>query len=145
MPYLKSASNETVRLDLPSGDGEFWVEMKRRASYGDQLAAQAAVVKIETNAVGQTVTEQSLDTSAYVRTLVAKLIVDWNLDDESGQKLPITPESVDMLEPRDGDFLATEANKRVGGRADEKQGPFGNISGLPSTGTQSKTKRLRAS
>lgn len=140
MPYLKSGAGETDRLTLPS-DGEFWVAMKKRAAYGDQLAAQAAVVKIETNGNGQAVTEPNLDTSAYVRTLMAKLIVDWNLDDEQGQKLPITPATVEMLDPQDGDFLAQEANKRVGGRPDGKQVPFENVSGPHLTVTTSRTKK----
>lgn len=144
MPYIKAGTGETDRLTLPS-DGEFWVAMKRRATYGDQLAAQASVVKLESNGNGTVATEPNLDTSAYVRTLVSRLVVDWNLDDEQGQKLPISPETVEMLDPRDGDFLASEANKRVGERTDDKQGPFGNISGLPSTATTSKTKRLRVS
>lgn len=143
MPYLKSGQNATDRLRMPSDSG-YWVDMKRHAEYGDQLTAQAAMMKIEANGNGQAIVSDP-DTAASVRMLIANLVVDWNLDDENGQKLPITPQIIDKLDPRDGDFLATEANKRVGGRPDEKQIPFGNISGLPSTATPSKTKRLRAS
>lgn len=143
MPYLKSTAVETDRLTLPS-NGEYYVLMKKRAEYGDSLAAQSAMVKIETNGNGQAKVSEP-DSAASVRTLVSRLIVDWNLDDENGQKLPITPEMVDKLDPQDGNFLAEEANKRVGERPDEKAIPFVNTSGRLSTGTQSKTTKRRAS
>lgn len=141
MPYLKSSAAETDRLTLPS-DGDYWVDMKKRAAYGDSLAAQSAMVKIETNGNGQAKVSEP-DSAASVRTLVARLIVDWNLDDEQGQKLPITPETIELLDSRDGNFLAEEANKRVGGRPDD--GPFGSVSGLPSAASKSRTKRSQGS
>jgi hypothetical protein len=156
MGYFKSASQETDRLLLPSDpDGHYYVVMKRRASFGDDLAAKAAVVAgddIAAQALAQAngrngIVNQSpkVDTAAYVRTLMLRLIVDWNLDDEEGQKLPITAENIDRLDPADGDFLGTEANKRAKGRAAEQQGPSKADSGRLSTATQSKTRKSEAS
>ncbi len=146
MGYLSAA--ETDELKLPSNpDGAFWVRMKKRAQYGDNRAAQSAMLQIspggpQSNGNGgapQMVTD--VEIGAYLGTLAVRLIVEWNLTDEAENPLPITLENLDRLDPEDGDFLATEAQKRVGGRTPEKQVPFGTPSTQPSTGTKSKTPK----
>jgi hypothetical protein len=147
MSYLKADSQDTDKLRLPSDpDGEFYALMKKRAAYGDQLAAQSAVVQVlaDSGQNGQPVTPD-VDTAAYARTLITRLVVEWNLTDEAEQPLPITIENVERLYPEDGEFLATEAAKRVGQRTAEKQLPFKNGSGRPSTATPSAIQKSRAS
>jgi hypothetical protein len=143
--YLKSNAQETDQLTLPS-DSDYYVVMKRRAAYGDQLAAQAAVVQVDTDNLGGGLnTQASVDSGAYVRVLLTRLIVDWNLTDENEQPLPRTLENIERLDPEDGAFLADEANKRVGSRSKEQQVPFKNGSGPPSTVIPSATRKSKAS
>jgi hypothetical protein len=142
--YLKSNTQETDQLTLPSAP-DYFVVMKRRATYGDQLKAQAAVVSVEDIQPGMATPTADVDTAAYVRTLISRLVVEWNLTDEADRPLPITTENIERLDPEDGSFLADEANKRVGKRAKDDQGPFGNGSGPRSTATTSRTPRSKGS
>jgi hypothetical protein len=139
MGYLSANTNETDRLELPS-DPQFYVLMKVRPSYGDKLAAQSATVTMQTGPNGASATAE-VNTAAYVRTLITRLVVEWNLTDADEQPLPITVDMIERLHPEDGDFLATEATKRVGERDEVQAGPFRNGSGPPSTATTSRTRR----
>jgi len=116
--YLQPS--ETDLLTLPSSP-EFTVRMKRKATYGDQLEAQSAMLKVDQTIAG-TVTRA--EWAAYIRTLAARLITEWNLSDELGGPLPITPENIDRLNPQDGEFLAMEANKRLNVRSESDERNF---------------------
>lgn len=145
MGYLTAP--ETDELRLPSND-TYWVRMKKRAQYGDNRAAQSAMLQFSTGgpqsngngASPQMVTD--VEVGAYMGTLAVRLITAWNLTDEAENPLPITLDNLDRLDPEDGEFLATEAQKRVGGRAPEKQAPFQKPSGQRLTDTKSKTPKL---
>ncbi len=150
MGYLSAA--ETDELKLPSNP-EFWVRMKRRASYGDNRAAQSAMLQVSAapqqpqqpngqqlnGNAPQMVTD--VEIGEYLGTLTVRLIVEWNITDVEGKLLPITLPNLDRLDPEDGDFLSAEAQKRVGGRAPEQQAPFGKPSGPPATATPPRTKK----
>lgn len=126
MPYAKPIETDT--LELPS-DPSYTVTMKRRASFGDQRRAQAAMIRVD----GATGTMSDPEWDAYVGSLLASLIVSWNLTDENDQPMPITPENIDRLAPEDGQFLATEVAKRAALRSEAQQRPFGKPSSPPST------------
>jgi len=141
MGYLKTPGSD--QLTLPS-DPAYWVRMKQRASWGDSSAAQSAMVKLAptqggTNGNGAAPMEvlNEVELKAYLHTLVVRLVVDWNLTDDQDRPLPISLETVGQLNPEDGDFLALEAQKRLGGRPAAQQVPFENPSGQHSTGMQS--------
>ena len=74
-------------------------------------------------ASGQGVLTES-ESQAYFSTLLERMIVEWNLDDEQGRILPITRETLDELEAEDGDFLVKEAQARLKGRPPAEEGPF---------------------
>ena len=111
---------ETDILNLPSNQ-EFTVRMKRVASYGDQLAAQSAMLQVDQGVTG-TITK--MEWAAYVKALTVRLIVEWNLSDENGGPLPISAASLDRLRSEDGDYLAAEAQKRLKIRKPEQELPF---------------------
>ena len=111
---------ETDLLTLPSSS-EFTVRMKRVASYGDQLAAQSAMLQVDQGVTG-TITK--MEWAAYIRALTVRLITEWNLSDENGGPMPISASSLDRLRPEDGDFLAAEAQKRLKLRKPEQELPF---------------------
>ena len=117
MSYIQPIETDT--LALPS-DPAYTVTLKRRASFGDQRRAQAAMLKIDTATGGIGEAEWS----AYVSSLLTSLIVAWNLTDENDQPLPITAENIDRLAGEDGQFLATEASKRAALRGAAQERPF---------------------
>ena len=139
MPYLKQS--EADQLALPS-DSAYWVKLKTKATYGDVLAAQSAMLQItqgSNGSSGQVVTE--MEWAAYLRTLSMRLITEWNLDDGQGQILPISEANLELLQPEDGEFLAAEVQKRLGRRPQAEQIPFVKPSGRRSTATGSSTRR----
>jgi hypothetical protein len=136
MPQLRDYG--TDRLVLPS-DPEAWVDMKRRASYGDKAAAQDSMMKIshvDASKLNGKRREQAMidqqsgramvtdfETMAYMMTLLQRLIVAWNYTDELGHALPINRANLELLDGEDGEFLQTEARGRIGGRSTDQQGP----------------------
>lgn len=128
--YLRAL--ELDQLTLPSSP-EFFVTMKRVASYGDQLAAQNAMLQVQ-QGLGGTITKY--EWAAYVRALTARLITEWNLSDENGSPLPITAENIDRLRQDDGEFLASEAQKRLKVRPPQEAANFNQPSSDSSAGTQ---------
>lgn len=129
MPYLKAA--EVDELTLPSNP-TYIVKMKRRASFGDQRAAQSAMLKIN----GQTGQVSDPEWAAYVGALLPRLIVEWNLTDENDNPLIVSPSSIDLLDPEDGQFLTIEATKRTGRGGSSSSGPFAMQSAMDSKATQ---------
>lgn len=117
MGYQKP--NEVDELSLPS-DPSFVVKMKRRASFGDQRAAQSAMIKVN----GQTGQVSDVEWTAYVGALLPRLIVSWNVTDENDQLLPINAATIDNLDAEDGTFLTNEAVKRTGQGGVAQSGPF---------------------
>lgn len=138
MPQLRASGVD--RLPLPS-DPEAWVEMKRRASYGDKTAAQEAMVNVSIRQAGQprangkrrnqmvVMSEDGrellneFETQAYMLTLLQRLITAWNFTDERGETLAINRTNLELLDAEDGDFLEREAKIRLGGRPADQQGP----------------------
>lgn len=140
MPQLRAPGVD--RLTLPS-DPEAWVEMKTFATFGDKTAAQEAMVNVTAMQPGmpsarngrkgkkgqmvlsgggqQFLTEYEV--SAYFMALLERVIVNWNFTDEHGNALPITREHLEMLDAVDGEFLHDEAERRLGGRPADQQGP----------------------
>jgi len=127
MPYQKKV--ESDQLFLPSSS-EFWVRMKRRASYGDRMAAQDAMLSVarddELNNEG-TMTSTGVviatgegyvskaELSTYTAELIVRLVLEWNITDENDQVLPITRTTIlaPWFDATDGDFLGNEATARA--------------------------------
>ena len=159
MPYQKADRAGTTRLTLPS-DPDYWVEMKNRPGFGDKGAADGAVMQItqvsdankvpkakRSNLVVDKASGQGVLTEfemqAYYTTLLTRLIVSWNLTDLYDKVLPINAETIDELEPQDGDFLVAEARKRLAGRPKEQEAPFEKPSLLPSPQAEGQSETAR--
>jgi hypothetical protein len=128
LPYIKPI--ETDEVALPS-DPAYKVRLKKRATYGDQLAAQSAMLKLDPANPGV----NQMEWSAYIQALSVSLIVEWNLTDENDNPLPITGASLARLSSEDGQFLAAEATKRAATRGVEQERPFEKPSSTPSPAT----------
>lgn len=108
---------ETDELRLPSNP-ELWVRMRRKVLWGDEQAVESAVVSAN-------VTTRNQGLHALKRQRIFQLVEAWSLylqPDETigmaGAPLPMTPESIDRLEPEDGDYLYKYAKHRFEVRED---------------------------
>ena len=117
MSYLKASEVDT--LTLPS-DSAYFVKMRRRIKWGAISKAQSAMLKVDVGSAQLT----DVEMGAGMNYLIAGAVVEWNLTDANEQVLPITPESIDELEPEDGQFLMLEASKRMAVRKPEAEAPF---------------------
>lgn len=95
MAYFKEGRS-TRKVKLPSAP-EYEVEIYTDIKWGETKHT------LTLNEDG------SVDMVMSADKLLAMLIISWNLDDESGKVLEITPENIDRLEPADALFLAREA------------------------------------
>lgn len=149
MPYVKSAETDT--LTLPS-DPHYHVEMKKRPTYGDKLAMQKAMMQMQPVDLATVDASQApyveadeetgkgmltkVELDSYLKSLLERLIVSWNLDAPNGEVMPITAETIELLEPEDGDFLMAEAQRRLRPRSVVIERPFGGHSARPSSDTK---------
>lgn len=146
MGYYKPAATDLLKLPT---NPDYWVQMKRRATWGDDQAANAAMVNMSIEITGNgsapaPISEMEL--AAHGRTLVRRLVVEWNLTDENDKPVAITDEALDLLEAEDGQFLLAEAQKRLKVRPKEQESPFETRSSQGSGGTRSSTpKRFNGS
>jgi hypothetical protein len=118
MPYLRPVQSDEIAL--PS-DPTYKVRLKKRATYGDQLAAQSAMLKMENGASGVI---SQMEWGAYIQALTLSMILEWNLTDENDLPLPISAASLEKLSAEDGQFLAAAVTERAKTRAVEQERPF---------------------
>lgn len=95
MPYFKD-NRETRKIELLS-DKSYWVEIYSDIKWGQ--SKNSLTLK----------EDGTIDLVLSADKLLTMLIVAWNLDDEKGNVLPITPENIDRLEPEDALFICKEA------------------------------------
>ena len=111
---------ELDQLNLPSGAG--WVKMRRRILWGDEEAVESAILVAQRREPAQLI-------HVLKRQRIFQLIEGWSLflrsdgtvglaDSEKAQALPMEPESIDRLEPEDGQYLYEYAKHRFEVRGD---------------------------
>lgn len=106
MTYFKGA-RKVERITLK--DPNYWVEMHTEVKWAE----------------GKNFITPGSDgkpsIKAGVSDFLASLIVDWNLDDEKGEKAPITPEFIDQLDSADAMTLVAATGNQVEEKAQEKK------------------------
>lgn len=97
-----SENQETKRVKLPSDkSGKYWVEVKTRLLYGDTKS-------------GSVVTDKNTpDVVAAVDRVLEVGIVAWNLDDNEGNVLEVTPENINRLDQQDASFLVDQIGEKT--------------------------------
>lgn len=85
------ASTKVTRFDLEDG---YWVDIKDEMSYEDQQKLAASYVAIQTKMIDQKENQDGNDIRLDLGniTLMKLNITDWNLTDETGNKLLLTGE-----------------------------------------------------
>lgn len=118
-------------LPIPGTDRT--VTFKAAASYGDDLHVDVVAAQ---HAIGS-----PERTRAYVLERTVVMVLAWDLVNEAGQPLPITPDTLAGLSKEVGNFLAAEARKRFEGRPAEAQPPFSKPSPEPSRAARPPTPK----
>jgi hypothetical protein len=111
VPGFLSQYEQVVTVNLDEGaeaeapNPVWWATVRRYLGRGDFKAAQAILISPEMrvatgNDEGET--RGKVDTGGYQNELVYRALVDWNLTDTNGDKLPLSPEtmrraSIDLL------------------------------------------------
>lgn len=150
MSYFKSEL-PTEKLFLPS-DPDYWVVM-RAATNSDKKAARAALIRARPRVHGRGKHAQDIplgsdgdtdvslvteiDNEAYETALVLRLVVEWNLTTATGEVAPINEGTLGQLTPEDGDFISSEARRRISSRA--QNDPFERPSSPSSSDTAQPT------
>jgi len=65
------------------------------------------------------------ETSAFQNVFLARMIVDWNFTDESGEKLKIDRRSIELLDAQDVDHIWKRVQKLLPGRPQKDEANFG--------------------
>jgi hypothetical protein len=104
MAYFK----EQQLKKLPLSNPDYWVEILTDLQYGD-IKKFAAVTQ-----------EGDVDFQTAADTFLQTVIKSWNLDDDQGNVLPITPENIDRLTKDDALLIVNEAGGLVEDEAQKK-------------------------
>lgn len=96
MPYVKHAA--ATRLVLPS-DSHYFIMWRAKIAYGALAAARTQAIKIDGEGNAQ------FDANAYSDLALLAHIESWNLDDAEGKPLPLSLESLGLLDSDDVSFL----------------------------------------
>lgn len=97
MPYVKTIKSEKITL---VSDAHYFVMWRPKARYGEMKQATQQAVSVDTR------TESAeFNPTAYTDYAILAHIESWNLDGEDGEPLPLTVESLDLLDEEDMNLL----------------------------------------
>lgn len=99
--------DEVDRIEL---DKDYWVDIKRRMSYGDQQKLLSCFVKIQQGERDLQV--NNLDIAGGNIALLEINIKEWNLPGKDGKVMPINKDSIGKLEPKVAEKILAEIGKR---------------------------------
>ena len=102
MSYFTSI-RPTKKIEL--SDPAYWVEVYSAVTYKEQKALASI---------------SELSNSQAADELFKSLIVSWNLDNEAGDVVPITPENLDLLSGQDSEIIMTALTDSLGSATEKK-------------------------
>lgn len=100
--------DEIDRIKL---DKEYWIDIKRRMSYGDNQKLMKAYMRLQTQLKEQT-TDMELDVETGNIMLLLINVQGWNLTGQDGKVVPVNEEMIKRLDPQIADKIIDEINKR---------------------------------
>ena len=98
MPYFSAP--ELTQLTLPS-NSNYWVKVQADLRYGDIKK----FISIDQDG--------KVDTAAGADLFLETVIKEWNLDDESGDILPINLDNIDRMDKDDVIFIVNQTGGSV--------------------------------
>ena len=99
--------DEVIRIDI---DKDYWVDIKKRMSYGDQQRLMGCFVKVQQGEKDLEV--RNLDIAGGNIALLEINIKAWNLTGKDGKDMPIDKASIDMLDPVVAEKILKEIGKQ---------------------------------
>lgn len=108
MAYVKKAAVEKVTLD---SNPDYYVMWRTKLTYGQMRD----IARVGQKSDGQ------VDQLTASDALFLAHIESWNLDDEDGNILPLTPESLAFLDEDDANQLAKLSNKTLETQESERK------------------------
>jgi hypothetical protein len=88
-----SATRRTIRVELPS-DPRYWVEVRPRLTEGEMEELNKRVYDFTTRPGSFTPELRELRLFERARIFLEYAIVRWNLDDDDGAVVPVSPEAI---------------------------------------------------
>lgn len=107
----------TTKLPLSDGD---WIEVKRRITYEEQEALNAASVKRESLAPGAGI---QMDLATYNIERLAMWLVDWSFEDEAGAVVPCDRDAIKLLDPATAKEVDAALTAHIAGLEAERVDP----------------------
>ncbi len=130
MPVLET-KRESLRFELPSSTKEdpAWVEIYQKIMAGDILDLKRA--------------EGNFSQTFFIA--LSHIIKEWNFTDASGEKVPVTEESVQFLDMLDLGFIAEKAKafKEYSGLSTVKKNSFSSAL-QPKKATKKRSPKARS-
>ena len=121
-PYRFFVDSEVDRINLDQFQPESWVDIKRKLSIGDQdnLSQRLFDVEIDTSGSREDRRRRRQSGASAVNAkfrpslavLLEISIVEWSFTTESGEKVPVTPEMIQRMDPEVAAFLEEEIDSR---------------------------------
>lgn len=111
MPYVKKAVAEQIPL---VSDPQYWVMWRRKLTYGQMRDIARAGQTTENG-------EVKMDNLTATDTLLLAHIESWNLTDEQDNPLPLTAESLTVLDEDDAAQLTKLATSQIEAQEQERK------------------------
>jgi len=100
-------TDETDRIEL---DEKYWVDIKRKMSYGDQQRLVASFMRLQNQVKKDP--EVEIDLQMGNITLMLINIKKWNLDDADGKIVSINEKNINSLSIDTAEKILDEINER---------------------------------
>lgn len=104
-----AAERPTTRVTLPTSS-TYWVDVYSTVKYREQQRFAAL-----TDAEGK------FDAAAALDTMLQAMIAGWNLDDDNGTVVEVTPENVGQLDKADVEAILAQIQSVIAVDEDEKK------------------------
>ena len=107
------------RIDLSDGQ---WIDIMAMCSYGIRKKAISAMMRPSATSSNRDVrVNMDFDAGAFNDVLLKEMIVDWSFTDESGNKVPLTPENIDNLAADIAQIVVEEIGRLNPQRSEEEK------------------------
>lgn len=116
---------EPVRIDLEWNGEPFWIEIKKDLNEGERRRSATAGFRGMTVQGGDRNADKpqeiTIDWASQSLARTLAYLLDWNLLDDKGNKLPVKRDSIEALHPDVYDVIEKGINAHVEQRAAEKK------------------------
>lgn len=121
----ENVTRDLLFTDPDTGEvHKFWIKLKRALTVGEQRRIVTAGWRGMTSGSGQG-TEISIDWRQQTFARTEAYLVDWSLEDDNHNKLPVTRDVIESLSEDVYGLIETAINEHVAAMAQEKKARAG--------------------